>query len=671
VNEPRGRPIRVILFSGAYLDFPALQFALALDSHPDIRLLGVLCEAPATGWRYRLYERWKRRGAMAVVAVLRDAGAALVRVLRDPAGALERRQAARRLAPKVHTFRNLHAPEVLALLQEWRPDLGAVYGAPILRRELFELPPLGTLGIHHGRVPEYRGRKTTFWEIYNGEATAGVTIQRINAGIDTGEIVKAGEVPVGARSYSRIERETQALGLHLFINAVLEARSGTVHARPQPSGLGRHYRQPKAADFVDLWLRVAARRLGLASTTQSGDTRLLLATETYWPEIGGGERQARSLAATLAARGRSVTILTRRSRPELSRCEQDGAIRVLRLPPAGRGRWKKWLLVLPAFLRLCTQRRRYDVAMVAGFRILGIPALLARALTRKPTVLKADSRGEFSGEYFRAGLAGAGLAPDSWPVAWALRLRNSLLRRADAFVALSDEIAGELLDHGVPAPRVHRIPNGVDTRVFRPASAEERSELRNRLCIPDGPVVVYTGRLVTYKGLPSLLRAWREVPDALLVLVGEGGADIHSCEQQLRDFVGSNGLSDRVRFTGAVERVEDWLRAADLFVFPTENEAFGLSLVEAMACGLASVTTRVGGLRDIVADGDNALVIAAGDDTALATAMRVLLGDAERRAAMGRAARQDAERRFSLSAVTDAYEALFASLHAGAARKPA
>jgi glycosyltransferase involved in cell wall biosynthesis/folate-dependent phosphoribosylglycinamide formyltransferase PurN len=671
VIESLGRPIRVILISGAYLDFPALRFALALDSHPDIELLGVLCEAPASGWRYRLYERWKRRGATAIVAVLRDAGAAMARALLDPVGTLQRRQATRRLAPKVRTVPDLHSAEVLALLRQWRPDLGAVYGAPILRRELFEIPPLGTLGIHHGRVPEYRGRKTTFWEIYNGEATAGVTIQRINAGIDTGDIVKAGEVPIGAWGYGRVERETQVLGWRLFVDAVLEARSGTTIARPQPSGRGRHYRQPKVADFVGLWLRVAGRKLGLDSANRPGETRLLLATETYWPEIGGGERQARSLAATLAARGRSVTILTRRSRPGLARCEQDGPVRVLRLPPAGRGRWKKWLLVLPAFVRLCTQRRRYDVAMVAGFRILGIPALLARALTGKATVLKADSRGEFSGEYFRAGLAGAGLAPDSWAVAWALRLRNSLLRRADAFVALSDEIARELLDHGIPALHVHRIPNGVDTRIFRPASPEERSDLRMRLSIPDGPVAVYTGRLVTYKGLPSLLRAWREVPDALLVLVGEGGTDIHSCEPQLRAFVESNALSDRVRFAGPVERVEDWLRAADLFVFPTENEAFGLSLVEAMACGLASVTTRVGGLRDIVTDGDNALVVTAGDDIALATAVRVLLGDEERRAAIGRAARHDVERRFSLSAAADAYEALFASLHAGVARKPA
>lgn len=387
-------------------------------------------------------------------------------------------------------------------------------------------------------------------------------------------------------------------------------------------------------------------------------SRILLATETYWPEIGGGESQARGLAAAFAALGREVTILTRRSRRNLDRRERDGSTLVLRLPPAGPGRWRKWLLVLPAFVAFCLRWRHYDAVLVSGFRILGIAALMARAVTGKPTVLKADSRGELSGEYFRAGLATAGLTPQSWPVSVALRLRNALLRRADAYVALSDEMAREFLDHGIPEARVYRIPNGVDTAVFRPATADERTSLRRRLNLPAAPIAVYTGRLVTYKGLPSLLRAWQTVPGAALVLVGEGGADVHSCETELREFVEAHAMRERVRFAGPTARVDEWLRAADLFVFPTENEAFGLSLVEAMACALPSVTTRVGGLRDFVVDGENALVVPPGDAEALAHAISALLADADRRTTLGRAARRTAEERFSLPAVAQSYASL-------------
>jgi glycosyltransferase involved in cell wall biosynthesis len=126
-----------------------------------------------------------------------------------------------------------------------------------------------------------------------------------------------------------------------------------------------------------------------------------------------------------------------------------------------------------------------------------------------------------------------------------------------------------------------------------------------------------------------------------------------------------------VCFTGAVDRVEDWLRAADLFVFPTENEAFGLSLVEAMACGLPAVTTKVGGLGDYVADGINARVIEPGDVHGLVAAIEALLDDPVLAANLGRAARETVCRRFGLDAVAGRYEQLLSGLReteAGAAQ---
>jgi glycosyltransferase involved in cell wall biosynthesis len=313
------------------------------------------------------------------------------------------------------------------------------------------------------------------------------------------------------------------------------------------------------------------------------------------------------------------------------------------------------MLLLPAFASLWVRRRHYDVVLVSGFRILGIAAIAARALTGRPTILKGDSRGELSGDYFSAGIAHAGLKADSWLVGHGLRLRNAVLRRADAYIALSEEMSREFQVHGAPASRIWRIPNGVDTERFRPATAGERSELREILGLPDETIAVYTGRLVTYKGLPTLIRAWRAVNHGTLVLVGEGGADVHACERELRELVAAHALDGRVRFAGPSDRVEDWLRAADLFVFPTENEAFGLSLVEAMACALPCITTSVGGLRDFVTDGANALVVPTGDDRAVAFAISALAADANRRQALGEAARQTALQRFSTQVVVDAY----------------
>jgi glycosyltransferase involved in cell wall biosynthesis len=393
--------------------------------------------------------------------------------------------------------------------------------------------------------------------------------------------------------------------------------------------------------------------------------RLLLATETFAPEMGGGERQAALLARGLTQRGHTVTLLTRRSRAESPAAAIEDGVRIVRIPPVGPGRRARWRMMMRALPALFRLRNDYDVILVSGYRALGIPALIAGRRLKKPVVFKADSLGEMSGKYFRAGLSERGLDADSFPIRTLLRWRQRWLLGASAQVAISEEIRSELLAAGVEDGCIHLIPNGVDTDVFRPATDGERDALKRQLGLPEGPVVIYTGRLVSYKGLPTLLDAWLDISRrraGTLVVVGEGGRDMHNCEAALRATVDRQGLQVRVRFAGAAERVEDWLRAANLFVFPTENEAFGLSLVEAMACGLPAVTTRVGGLADYVSDGHNARVIEPGDVRGLVTAVETLLDDPAQANRLGRAARETVCHRFGLEAVAERYERLLASL---------
>jgi methionyl-tRNA formyltransferase len=165
------------------------------------------------------------------------------------------------MSDRIFWVHNIHTQEVLDHISRLRPDLGLIYGSPILKPELFEIPILGTLGIHHGKVPAYRGNKTTFWAMYNGEDVAGVTIQKINAGLDTGSIVKEGEVPIGRRSYSRVWNDLEALGLDLYIQAILEVKTGTASYRPQVGKKGKLYRNPKFKDFIVFWFRQAKRWL--------------------------------------------------------------------------------------------------------------------------------------------------------------------------------------------------------------------------------------------------------------------------------------------------------------------------------------------------------------------------------------------------------------------------
>jgi len=394
---------------------------------------------------------------------------------------------------------------------------------------------------------------------------------------------------------------------------------------------------------------------------------VLIFTETYRPVVGGGETQARLLAEGLRAEGLGVTVLTRRSDRTLSKTERLDGVDVLRLRPVGRGQLKKWGLVVSCIPALVRRRREYDVVFVSGFRIIGMTAVLAARALGKAVVLKADSRGEMSGAFFAAGLKRIRMTPRSLPFRAFLGVRNAVLRRADAFVAITDGVVEELEGAGVRAEIVHRIPNGVDTRRFGPVKPGERATLRQRLGIAaTDSVVVYTGRLVSYKGLPVLLRAWKRIRRARegvrLILVGAGGLDMHDCEDELKRFVEEHGLGDSVTFTGDVDNVPDYLRASDVFVLPSEDDAFPSSLVEAMACGLAVIATPVGAMASVVEHGRNGLMVAPGEEAELHEALRGLLDDAELRARLGAEAVRTATARYGSDGVVGRLLELFAAL---------
>ncbi|MDX1521589.1 MAG: glycosyltransferase family 4 protein, partial [Anaerolineae bacterium] len=266
--------------------------------------------------------------------------------------------------------------------------------------------------------------------------------------------------------------------------------------------------------------------------------KICIFTETYFPVVGGGETQARLLAEGLVRNGFSVIILTRRSDTALPKTEQFGEVTVYRLPPVGRGQLKKWGLLISSIPALINLRPHYDLVFVSGFRIVGVAAVLISKLFGKACVLKADSQGEMSGEFFRGGLARVGVTPGWWPFRLFLGVRNLILNRANAFTAITTDIAAELRETGVPPAAIRMIPNRVDTTLFCPVNAQRKRDLRGKLGLPpEGQIAVYTGRLVSYKGLPLLLRVWQTIrrrhPAAYLVLVGTGGLDIHNCEAEL------------------------------------------------------------------------------------------------------------------------------------------
>jgi glycosyltransferase involved in cell wall biosynthesis len=402
-------------------------------------------------------------------------------------------------------------------------------------------------------------------------------------------------------------------------------------------------------------------------------TRILFLAESFHPVLGGGEAHLRRLGRALAEAGDRVTVVTRRGEASWPAAEDFEGMRVVRVPPTGPSRTGKYRMVLPATRAVLREARGHDVLVVRSPRVLGLPALLAARLAGRPVVMQPETNGELDGTAFTFGKPWA-----DGPAGRAVRLvaaaRNLLLRDAEAFVAMSRAIRDEVVRCGVPRERAHLLPHGVDTDQFRPAAAGERDTLRRTLGLPDGLLAVYTGRLLRGKGLGTLLDAFAAVAperaEVRLVLVGSGDGQSLSAEEELRARASVAPLAGRVVFAGRRDRVADWLRAADLFVFPSEFEGLGISLVEALSCGLPAIGSRTGGIVDVIDDGRSGVLVPPGDPVRLAGALRALLADGAKRAEMGRAGRRAVLARFDERDAVAKYRALFASLAAAGSRRP-
>jgi glycosyltransferase involved in cell wall biosynthesis len=369
-----------------------------------------------------------------------------------------------------------------------------------------------------------------------------------------------------------------------------------------------------------------------------------MVSASFHPYLGGAEKQALELSVALKARGASVAVLTRRL-DGLPAADEARGVPVERLWCAGTGLLNAATFMASLFFRLISKRSSYDAIHV---HLAGSPALAAAAAGRllgKRVFVKLGG-GKGIGE-----LAVSSRSPSG-------RLKLRLLSIfAPQFVSVTRDLVEEAARYLGKSVPVHLLPNGVDTRRYKPVSLEEKAVLRARLGWPPGQVFLYTGRLSPEKRLPEFVEAWAlsaRKAKAVFVAVGDGGE-----RQRILDSAARAGIKDKVVVMPSRPDVETAYAAADVFVLASVSEGLSNALLEAMASGLAVLASRVGGAVEAIEDGRSGFLFKADDEADLRRQADKLLTHPELAAKLGAAAREAAVSRYSMERLASDYEKLY------------
>ncbi len=378
--------------------------------------------------------------------------------------------------------------------------------------------------------------------------------------------------------------------------------------------------------------------------------RVTMLISRFPPSMGGTESQAYTLGRELAKRGVDVHILTQRYDKRLPGEETADGMIIHRVGPEAGSFWASARYVaqgLDFLLRMRPQPMILHAHMMASPAVLGELAgwsLGARTLVKiacsGPYGDVATSRRRWFGKI------------KLW----------SIIKRMDKFVCISKAVKEEMLTAGANASRLVEIPNGVDTDTFRPpAGVEEKERVRQELGLAPRRWILFAARLTPQKRPDLLLSAFTQMsaafPDVNLLFLGDGPE-----RDRLTTQVREKHLEDRVRLQGHVTNMAGYYRACDVFVLPSDAEGLPNSLMEAMASGMACVASRIGGVVDIVEDGQNAFLFNAGDPASLITALKKALASPPSGDSLRTRARETMLERYRSGHIADHYLRLYKEL---------
>ena len=299
----------------------------------------------------------------------------------------------------------------------------------------------------------------------------------------------------------------------------------------------------------------------------------------------------------------------------------------------------------------------------------GVRTLRAWLRENKPDVIHshlwaANIIGRIAGRLTKTPVISSIHNPDHEAEAWADGADVSLMKRrvvreldrwtahkaCDRMIAVSEYVKQSAHRQlGVSLDEIEVVYNPIDVDLIRAEPTTDRAELlRTHGLPPDSLLLLNVARVSPQKGLIYALRALPEIlrqyPTVHLLSVG--GTTDPAWRKQVENEAATLGVADHFHLLGARRDVIDFLRACDVFIFPSLYEGLGIALIEAMAAGCACVASSAGPIPEVVTDGEDGILVPPGDPQALATAVSRLLSDESLRARLGTAASETALRRF-------------------------
>jgi glycosyltransferase involved in cell wall biosynthesis len=409
--------------------------------------------------------------------------------------------------------------------------------------------------------------------------------------------------------------------------------------------------------------------------------RICFVCHSFAPSIGGAQARAEKQARQLHALGHDVTIITLRTNRDWKRTERHNGLQIVRVGGIYRhggwlreGRLGHWLFDIGMFLTLLRLRNTYDLIHVFQLSSIAAAAVLVGKMTCKPTIISIGCE-EPSEAQLTQLEQGAKLMADTLTNADFLEVKNkdvalgdityvgrikpggrailNFVRKSNAFYQiLSTRCRSYLVRNGFRAEQIVHISGSVDTEKFQPVPERRPDPTRperNIICV---------ARLDYSKGVDVLLHAWgrmvrtsaewRAHLKPRLLIVGDG-----KFRPQMERIVAELDISDTVEFLGSRTDIPALLQAAWGFVLPSRWEGMPNALLEAMACGLPCVVTRVSGSEDIISDGVNGLLVEPEQPVEMALALRRILEDVDLARQLGQAGRATVVREYQVQAIVE------------------